>query len=32
MLTLEKQGEVLILRMDAGENRFRSRGPNCFGS
>ena len=24
MLTLEKQGEVLILRMDAGENRFGS--------
>ncbi len=32
MLTLEKQGEVLILRMDAGENRFGGRGPNCFGS
>jgi Delta3-Delta2-enoyl-CoA isomerase len=24
MLTLEKQGEVLVLRMDAGENRFGS--------
>ena len=24
MLTLEKQGDVLILRMDAGENRFGS--------